>query len=313
MADDDYFNTNDDVDVDEEPVCKVYSNEDHFTAFVQVLLAAFALLSLYYKRQQERPRRKFWTWFLDISKQGIGAVYAHCLNMVIAAIIARNVRGDFVLEDECAWYAINYLIDTTLGLLLSIVFLGLLDWIANERDWVALKHSGVYEGADGLWHWFWQCTAFVWVLTIVKVIICIFMWLISPLLAKWGQIFFSPLQGNIRFELLFVMIIFPGFLNVLYFWVIDSFLRASKHHASAHEDHHVELCNAALASRSGDSKNEALVPQYTTSSRQETKAQSSLEKEKNNTQQSGEVTLGYVQPNAPATSNQSEDYRKEFV
>eukprot|EP00540_Astrosyne_radiata_P005537 CAMPEP_0116834114 /NCGR_PEP_ID=MMETSP0418-20121206/6811_1 /TAXON_ID=1158023 /ORGANISM="Astrosyne radiata, Strain 13vi08-1A" /LENGTH=83 /DNA_ID=CAMNT_0004463637 /DNA_START=118 /DNA_END=369 /DNA_ORIENTATION=+ len=31
------------------------------------------------------------------------------------------------------------------------------------------------------------------------------------------------------------MILFPGLLNVIYFWVADSYLKAKKHHADAHE------------------------------------------------------------------------------
>jgi hypothetical protein len=65
-----------------EKVCKVYDSEDFFTIFVQLLLAFFALMSLWFKRQSERPKRKFKTWFLDVSKQGLGACYAHVLNMV---------------------------------------------------------------------------------------------------------------------------------------------------------------------------------------------------------------------------------------
>ena len=63
-------------------VCKVYDNDDFFTVFVQLLLAFFALMSLWFKRQSETPKRKFKTWFLDVSKQGVGACYAHVLNMV---------------------------------------------------------------------------------------------------------------------------------------------------------------------------------------------------------------------------------------
>lgn len=67
---------------DEVRVCKVYDKEDVFTVIVQIVLALFALGSLYFKRLQEVPRRTFQTWFLDVSKQGIGACYAHVLNMV---------------------------------------------------------------------------------------------------------------------------------------------------------------------------------------------------------------------------------------
>jgi len=218
-----------------EEVCLVYSGEDSFTSFVQVLLALFALGSLYIKRINEEPRRKFKTWFLDVSKQGIGAVYAHILNMVIAAIIAENVRGDFELDDQCAWYAINYTVDSTLGLVLSIMFLRALDYAANKRGWTHLKDSGVYHGEHAIIHWISQLTMWIIILSIVKIIICYFMWLCSSFLARVGQWCFAPLQANIRVELLFVMILFPGILNVIYFWIIDSYLKADKNSKHAHE------------------------------------------------------------------------------
>ena len=90
VAQDDYFNDyQDDVNAQEVAeqvvkICKVYDSEDFFTVFVQLLLAFFALMSLWFKRQSETPRRKFRTWFLDCSKQGVGACYAHVLNMVRA-------------------------------------------------------------------------------------------------------------------------------------------------------------------------------------------------------------------------------------
>lgn len=74
MADDDYSGSS--------RICKVYDKNDVFTLLVQLMLAAFALGSLYFKRLREKPRRTFRTWALDISKQGFGACYAHVLNMV---------------------------------------------------------------------------------------------------------------------------------------------------------------------------------------------------------------------------------------
>jgi len=98
MADDDnnnnnnnnaYYNDgeeNDDVwalfNQKDERACKVYDGNDFFTVFVQILLAIAALLSLYLKRMKEVPRRTFSTWAMDVSKQGVGACYAHVCNMV---------------------------------------------------------------------------------------------------------------------------------------------------------------------------------------------------------------------------------------
>lgn len=231
MADDDFYG-----EAEDAQVCQIYSAEDTFTSFVQALLAAFALASLWVKRTQEKPQRNFLTWFLDVSKQAFGACYAHVLNMIISAIIAGNAKSGQMLDDECAWYAINYVIDTTLGLVITIIFLDWLEKLANHFNWVALKNSGVYVGREGIFHWAWQMIAWIVILTLVKMIICVFMWLFSAPLAYVGAILFAPLQNNIRFELLFVMIFFPGVLNIIYFWITDSYLKAGKEHVSAHHD-----------------------------------------------------------------------------
>ena len=222
-----------DVYNESEPVCEIYSSEDGFTVFVQALLAFIALVALWIKRMHEVPRREFLTWFLDVSKQAFGACYGHVLNMLISAVIADNVRGSQTLNDACAWYAINYVIDTTLGLAITIFFLNALERVANERNWTSLKDSGVYVGREGMIHWIHQMVAWIIILTMVKLIVCLFMWFFSAPLAYIGGILFEPLQSNIRFELLFVMIFFPGLLNVIYFWITDSYLKSNKHSTDA--------------------------------------------------------------------------------
>ena len=219
-----------------QEICKVYDKNDFFTVFIQILLGFAALASLYIKRIREVPRRTFTTWFLDVSKQGFGACYAHVCNMVIAALISKNIRGDSVLDDQCAWYAMSYLIDTTLGLVLAILFLQLLDQVAKQQDWVSLKHSGVYTGPSAITHWAHQVMAWMLILTVVKMIIYVFMVVFSNALAWVGAILFEPIQGNIRFELVFVMILFPGVLNLIYFWIADSYLKADPEHTDAHDD-----------------------------------------------------------------------------
>mmetsp|Transcript_10746 Transcript_10746/g.16363 ORF Transcript_10746/g.16363 Transcript_10746/m.16363 type:complete len:283 (+) Transcript_10746:150-998(+) len=253
MANDDYYAEPEEA----EPVCQIYSTEDTFTSIVQGLLAAFALASLWVKRLQEKPRRKFLTWFLDVSKQAFGAAYAHVLNMVISAIIAGNTMGgEHTLDDECAWYAINYVIDTTLGLVITIVFLDWLEKLATYFNWTSLKNSGVYVGREGLMHWAMQMMAWIIILTLVKVIICVVMWLTSAPLAYIGAVLFAPLQSNIRFELLFVMIFFPGVLNIIYFWITDSYLKAGAHHKGAHD----EDSSNELPSVNMDEESEAVTP-----------------------------------------------------
>lgn len=139
------------------------------------------------------------------------------------------------MEDECAWYGLSYLIDTTLGLVLAIWCLRIQDWIAEKYNITSILHTGVYHGKDAWKHWLHQSIAWVFILTVVKILIYYFMVIFSDALAFFGSILFAPLQINIRFELLFVMIFFPGFLNVIYFWIADSYLKAKDDSCHAFE------------------------------------------------------------------------------
>lgn len=83
-----------------EEVCKVYDADDFFTIFVQLMLAFAALISLWFKRHYERPRRKFRTWFLDVAKQGVGACYAHVCNMVRCHFGWKNIKNAKVVANN---------------------------------------------------------------------------------------------------------------------------------------------------------------------------------------------------------------------
>jgi STIMATE family len=207
-------------------ICKIYDHEDLFTVIVQMVLAAAALLSLWIKRMSEKPRRTFQTWFLDASKQGFGACYSHVLNMAIASIVSNIVNENASLNDECAWYGISFLIDTTLGLAMSIMLLNVLDGCVDQIGWSSFRNSGVYTGASIFTQWVHQVMSWLLILTLVKLIMYFFIRYFSEPLARIGILLFKPLQRNIRFELLFVMIFFPGFLNVIYFWIADHYLKA---------------------------------------------------------------------------------------
>lgn len=225
--DDDSNNSNSSSSND---VCKIYDADDSFTLFVQLLLALFALWSLYWKRNHEHPKRRFDIWAFDVSKQAIGAGYAHVLNMMIAGII--SVQNN--LDDQCAWYGMSYLIDTTLGLVLAIFGLKLLQRFANAFSIASLQHSGVYVGNTALYHWTMQVLAWLTILSVCKVIIYLFMWLCQAPLGWLGTTLFKIFLGYKRLELLFVMILFPGVLNVVYFWIADNFLKAGDNETAAH-------------------------------------------------------------------------------
>merc|ERR1719223_2135954 len=157
---------------------------------------------------REKPRRKFETWFMDVTKQGLGAVYAHLLNMLVAAIIASYHRSgnDGKLDDQCAWYAINYLVDTTFGLVLALMFLKILDYLANT------KKLGKFKKLRSL---LWTAK--------------------MDTLERSGSGMDCRNDASKDCDSVFHVNIFPGFLNVIYFWIIDSYIKAQDTHAHAHE------------------------------------------------------------------------------
>ena len=81
---------------------------------------------------------------------GLGAVYAHICNMLIAMLISSHSRASSNLDDQCAWYAMNFLIDTTMGLALSLVMLHALEVVARRKEWETLMDTGEYSG-EGSW------------------------------------------------------------------------------------------------------------------------------------------------------------------
>lgn len=110
-----------------------------FALFVQAGLGAVAVLSLVFKRYRERPRRPVKVWFFDVSKQVLGSVLLHILNLLFSmfssgnfelATVAQSAQytGQFketitaqVQEvdghkpNPCSFYLINLAIDVSPG------------------------------------------------------------------------------------------------------------------------------------------------------------------------------------------------------
>lgn len=88
------------------------------------------------KRFREPPnvRRSWETWWYDTSKQGIGAIIIHMTNVYLAPLL----QGD-----PCTWYVINFLLDSTIGLLIVFIGIRLCQFLAYHKKWPAINF-GVY-------------------------------------------------------------------------------------------------------------------------------------------------------------------------
>jgi hypothetical protein len=91
--------------------CSKDALTDFYGWVLQGILAGMAFTCLIAKRFFEPPylRRTWEVWWYDTSKQGIGALLIHFVNIYLAPIF----QGD-----PCTWYIINFLLDSTVGLLI---------------------------------------------------------------------------------------------------------------------------------------------------------------------------------------------------
>jgi hypothetical protein len=76
----------------------------------------------------------------DISKQGLSALLAHCLNLFLAVLLQQlSKRGD-----GCIWYFVNLMMDTSIGLTMCYGVHKVIEKIAvkNQIEVRLLAHSG---------------------------------------------------------------------------------------------------------------------------------------------------------------------------
>jgi len=195
---------------------------DDFAIYVQFILAAIAFSSLVVKYLKEKPRRPFQQWCYDASKQGISAIVVHIFNVLIAEYLQSE-------NYSCVWYFLNIFLDVTLGLLITYMLIHLCKIIGPHLGIESCYKTGEYGNPPSFnkWKnqlWVWLC-------------ICIFVKFLLTLIAYWqsnvfltiGVILLYPIHGWPRFELLFVMLVWPLIINALYFWVADNFLMSKKY------------------------------------------------------------------------------------
>lgn len=212
-----------------------------FGWMVQLLLAVLCFLSLICtlyldKRYREAAPRPWLIFFLvrvtqDISKQGFSATLAHTMNVMIAVLFSKWQEAN-----PCEWYFINMMLDTTLGVFMSFTLLSLLENLAFRMNWTSL-HSGHYRDKDSeevnLEAWATQLVTWGLIVMTVrltqgKCIIVSLMWLTANQLNSGGHFLLRKLEDSPRLELIVVMVFCPLVMNLLQFWIQDTFLKESK-------------------------------------------------------------------------------------
>ncbi|XP_065829162.1 store-operated calcium entry regulator STIMATE-like [Oscarella lobularis] len=190
---------------------------DTFGVAMQAVLAVVAFSTLIFKRMCEpKLRRRYWRiWAADSAKQAFGALVLHFANIGFSKFNPHN---------QCTWYFINFILDSTLGLLIIFVFLKLAECVVKCGKWKALK-SGEYGSPFHFSWWCGQCIVYLIVMASEKMLIICFM-----LIPFWDKVadFVLPIKDRKAKDAV-VMLIVPFIVNIIMFWVVDSIIMRKNH------------------------------------------------------------------------------------
>lgn len=216
---------------------------------VQALLMACCGGVFYLKLQNEekslgldaRSRGEF---ILDASKQVFGAIWLHCMNLGFAIVSSG---------DECEWYWINIMVDTTLGTAVSYLLLRIAMAFIKKKfteeeadDFKPGEYKTDLGQIDNTKYW---KQLFVWLVVVscMKILMAVFMFLFSgPLLAIAGVIL-APFLMLPWLKLLVVMIVCPLIMDGFQIWMVDNFLKRKPVSLNGPDDLEMSVAHEELA------------------------------------------------------------------
>lgn len=97
--------------------------------------------------------------------------------------------------------------------------------------WSKLQYHGYYGSPPSWKVWAYQLVQWCSILVVMKILVGVAIWVFSSPLSFLGSILFYPVHSHPKVELLIVMIGCPLVMNMVQFWIQDSFLmdRARDH------------------------------------------------------------------------------------
>ncbi|KAG1805208.1 vacuolar membrane protein-domain-containing protein [Suillus subaureus] len=190
---------------------------------VQALMGVLVILSLVYKRHREPQKRPWRIWLFDVSKQIVGQMFVHGVNVLISDLGSHHNAGN-----ACTYYFLNVLVDTTLGVAIIYVVHHGLTYLLAKRLYLKGYESGQYGSPPSIAYWARQAAVYVFALMSMKMLV-VGLFTVWPGISKVGDwlLSWTAIGNGDAFQIIFVMGLFPIIMNILQFWLIDSIVKAS--------------------------------------------------------------------------------------
>lgn len=186
-----------------------------YSFILQSVLGVLAFSTLVLKRYREPKieRRPFGIWVADTAKQALGMLEMHFVNLAFSELLKNQ---------QCISYLVNFMLDSTVGLLIVYTMLSVVSCVVNWKNVVPLR-SGEYGTPFKLTYWLAQCGVYLAVMLAEKLVV-------GPLvmLPFWKIVFDAILPKNAKVRTIIVIFIVPFTVNVFMFWIVDSILMQKK-------------------------------------------------------------------------------------
>lgn len=197
-----------------------------FGLLVQMLLFGCCCGVLCIKKWKEGPSRTWRVFLLDSSKQLMGAGMVHGLNILLSWALHERTS----LGDDCDWYWLHIMIDTTLGVLIEVCLLRVLTYAVetltgNYKDF----RSGQYTNAAGeivVGRYLRQLAIWLTCAALMKIAITGLLYVMDTEAVSAARFVLGSVREAPRLKLVLVMIVTPLCMNAFQLWVTDSYIKA---------------------------------------------------------------------------------------
>lgn len=206
-----------------------------------LFIVTIAVLTFKFKKEQTdkgTKARTVYQFCFDSSKNMAGSAWTHVANLGCAMVLGGREGASGDSSDACAWYWIEIMLDTTVGVAVEYFLLeGLIRLCSASGLSIDVASGKYYDGAFAVknikWQsYFTQLAAWLTVVTGMKfVMVFAMLQLASPLQAV-AQLLLSPFEASAQAKLFMVMVLTPGVMNSVQFWLVDNIFCHAKEEAA---------------------------------------------------------------------------------
>jgi len=218
--------------MDDAPVCRLIPGVFGFMIQISLMVISIGLLVLKKKVEVKYCNRTWLEFGLDSSKQILGNLWIHVLNIFFSVgLHRRHTAGD-----SCDWYWVNIVVDCTIGTAIEYAFFRLITRQVIPRlvrnPYRAVEYeSGVYGSTWGefrIRNYIKQLSVWILVCTIMKFTVLVLMEFGSDVLLDTAATFLGGWTNDPTRKLFVVMIATPLVMNSAQLWIIDNVIKRSE-------------------------------------------------------------------------------------